>query len=92
MNLVLDFIFIFYIGSTIGWILELFFRRIVHGFWVNPGSLIGPYLPIYGFGLCALTAIYLLFYNLSFDCYSLNLFSYFSLSLKTVLWQHYSLL
>ena len=65
MNLVLDFIFIFYIGSTIGWILELFFRRIVHGFWVNPGALIGPYLPIYGFGLCALTAIYLLFYNLS---------------------------
>ena len=44
-----------------GWILELFFRRIVHGKWINPGFLIGPYLPIYGFGLVALTVIYLLF-------------------------------
>ena len=47
MRIVLSFIFIFYIGSTCGWILELFFRRIVHGKWVNPGFLIGPYLPIY---------------------------------------------
>ena len=64
MNLFLTFIFIFYIGSTFGWILELFFRRIVHGKWVNPGALIGPYLPIYGFGLCALTAIYLIFVDM----------------------------
>ena len=64
MNLILNFIFIFYIGSTIGWLVELIFRRIVHGKWVNPGFLIGPYLPIYGFGLCALTGIYLMFYNL----------------------------
>ena len=61
MNLFLQFIFIFYMGCTLGWILELFFRRIVHGKWVNPGFLIGPYLPIYGFGLVALTVIFLLF-------------------------------
>ncbi|MBR3249785.1 MAG: putative ABC transporter permease [Clostridia bacterium] len=61
MNILLQFIFIFYIGCTIGWILELFFRRIVHGKWVNPGFLIGPYLPIYGFGLVTLTVIFLLF-------------------------------
>ncbi len=65
MNLFLNFVFIFYIGSTFGWILELFFRRIVHGKWVNPGCLIGPYLPIYGFGLCALTGIYLIFSNMN---------------------------
>lgn len=64
MNLLLDFIFIFYIGSSCGWILELIFRKLRHGKWVNPGYLIGPYLPIYGFGLCALTGIYLLFSNL----------------------------
>lgn len=69
MNLFLKFIFIFYIGSTAGWILELFFRRIVHGKWVNPGSLIGPYLPIYGFGLCALTFIYLFFQNMNLPAY-----------------------
>ena len=61
MNLFLQFVFVFYIGCTFGWILELFFRRIVHGKWINPGFLLGPYLPIYGFGLSALTVIYLLF-------------------------------
>lgn len=61
MNFFLNFIFIFYIGSTAGWVLELFYRRIAHGKWVNPGFFIGPYLPIYGFGLCALTGIYLIF-------------------------------
>ena len=61
MNLYLQFIFIFYMGCTLGWILELFFRRIVHGKWINPGFLLGPYLPIYGFGLVTLTSIFLLF-------------------------------
>lgn len=61
MNLFLQFIFIFYMGCTIGWILELFYRRFAHAKWINPGILIGPYLPIYGFGLTALTVIYLLF-------------------------------
>lgn len=54
MNIFLQFIFVFYIGCTLGWLLELFFRRIVHGKWVNPGFLIGPYLPIYGFGVLTL--------------------------------------
>ena len=54
MNKFLTFIFIFFIGSTAGWVLELFYRRIDHGKWVNPGFLVGPYLPIYGFGLCIL--------------------------------------
>ena len=65
MNLFLTFMFIFYIGCTCGWIMELFFRRAVSGKWVNPGFLVGPYLPIYGFGLAALTAIYLMFHNLN---------------------------
>lgn len=61
MNLFLQFIFIFYMGCTLGWIIELFYRRFIHGKWINPGFLIGPYLPIYGFGLSALTIIFLLF-------------------------------
>ena len=60
MNLFLELMFIFYIGCTLGWVIELFFRRIVHGKWINPGFLVGPYLPIYGFGLLILTIIYLL--------------------------------
>ena len=59
MNHYLQFIFIFYMGCTLGWFLELFYRRLAHGKWINPGFLIGPYLPIYGFGLVILTFVYL---------------------------------
>ena len=65
MNWFLTFLFIFYIGCTAGWIMEFFFRRAISGHWVNPSFLVGPYLPIYGFGLTALTIIYLLFRNLA---------------------------
>lgn len=61
MNLFLQFVFVFYMGCSLGWLLELLFRRIVHGKWVNPGFLIGPYLPIYGFGLAILTLLFLIF-------------------------------
>lgn len=61
MSLFLQFVFIFYLGCSFGWLTELIFRRIVHGKWVNPGFLIGPYLPIYGFGLTTLTFLFLLF-------------------------------
>ncbi|MCR4787114.1 MAG: putative ABC transporter permease [Lachnospiraceae bacterium] len=52
-------IFIFGFGSSTGWILEVFFRRFIstnnpERKWINPGFLIGPCLPIYGFGLLAL--------------------------------------
>ena len=34
-----------------GWVIELFFRRFVsQKHWVNPGFLVGPLLPLYGFG------------------------------------------
>ena len=47
--------FLFIIGSTIGWVIELLFRRFFSAHkWINPGFLVGPYLPLYGFGLCAL--------------------------------------
>ena len=49
---------LFVIGSLIGWIIELFFRRFVsQKKWVNPGFLTGPYLPIYGFGVLVLYAV-----------------------------------
>lgn len=65
MMIFLDIVFLFFIGCTFGWILELFYRRLAHGYWVNPGFLVGPYLPIYGFGLCTLTVIYLTFYEMN---------------------------
>ncbi len=51
--------FLFFVGSMLGWVLELFFRRFFsknnpERKWINPGFLMGPYIPLYGFGLCAL--------------------------------------
>ncbi len=57
MGFILTIAFIFFIGSLSGWVLELFFRRFISSAnperkWINPGFLVGPYLPLYGFGLC----------------------------------------
>jgi len=49
---------LFVIGSLVGWVIELFFRRFVsQKKWMNPGFLTGPYLPVYGFGVLALYVI-----------------------------------
>lgn len=62
MNLALVLAFLFLIGSTLGWVLELLYRNLTnrHQKWVNPGFCTGPYLPIYGFGLCTLFLLALL--------------------------------
>lgn len=59
MNLFLTLAFLFFIGSTAGWVLELFYRHFAsmkkgERKWINPGFCTGPYLPIYGCGLCGL--------------------------------------
>lgn len=47
---------LFIIGGSTGWLIELVFRRIAHGKWINPGFLSGPCLPLYGFGVLVLYA------------------------------------
>lgn len=56
MSIFLTLAYLFLIGSVIGWVLELLFRNLTarNKKWVNPGFCTGPYLPIYGFGLCLL--------------------------------------
>ena len=59
MNLFLSLAYLFFIGSVLGWVLELFFRKFFSGSnpehkWINPGFCTGPYVPLYGFGLCIL--------------------------------------
>lgn len=54
--------FLFFVGSVSGWVLELFFRRYFsknnpEKKWINPGFCTGPYLPLYGCGLCMLYLI-----------------------------------
>ena len=62
MSLFLTLAFLFFIGSVSGWVLELFYRRFISGAnpgrkWINPGFCTGPYLPLYGTGLCLLYLI-----------------------------------
>lgn len=59
MNLPLILAYLFFIGSVLGWVMELIFRRFFSKAnperkWINPGFCTGPYLPLYGTGLCVL--------------------------------------
>ncbi len=46
---------LFFIYSVIGWIIEVFLVSVESKKIVNRGFLIGPYLPIYGFGAALIT-------------------------------------
>lgn len=43
-------VIIFLFGAILGYLLELFYRNVIHKEKINPGFLKGPYLPLYGFG------------------------------------------
>jgi len=43
-------IFAFVVFSVAGWVLEVIYRSLSQGHFVNPGALHGPYLPLYGTG------------------------------------------
>lgn len=62
MNVFLELAFLFFMGAVAGWVLEVLFRRFISRAnperkWVNPGVCTGPYLPLYGVGLCLLYLI-----------------------------------
>lgn len=63
MELFIQISFIFILGGSIGYLMELIFRRIVHKKWINPGFLTGPCLPLYGSGLLFLYLICSLDYS-----------------------------
>lgn len=58
MSILLILSYLFFIGSVLGWNLELLFRNLTQRHkndrLINPGFCTGPYLPIYGCGLCVL--------------------------------------
>lgn len=57
----LDLLVLLVIGGFLGWVLELFFKRLFSmKKWVNPGFLTGPIVPLYGFGVVFLYLIGLL--------------------------------
>lgn len=67
MSVFLILMFLFFLGSVFGYAIELIWRRIHYKKWINPGFLVGPYLPIYGFGLCSLSLIYFLLDKYNFN-------------------------
>ena len=62
MGVFLVMAFLFCMGSVLGFVLELLFRRIFcrDKEMINPGFLVGPYEPLYGFGLVILFGISLI--------------------------------
>lgn len=59
LNTFLVLAFLFYMGSLFGWVLEVLFRKFFSANnpgrkWINPGFLVGPYIPLYGFSLVIL--------------------------------------
>ena len=72
---------LFVIGSLAGWVIEVLFRRFFSAHkWVNPGFMVGPYIPLYGFGVVIL---YLLS-NLNFSLIGLDETSPWTIILKIV--------
>lgn len=58
---VVQWIFLFYLYSFIGWIYESLYVSIKEKHWVNRGFLLGPFLPLYGCG-----AVMMLFVSIPF--------------------------
>lgn len=57
--IVLYLAYLFFLGSLAGWVMEVLFRKFFSSSnpehkWINPGFCVGPYVPLYGFGLCFL--------------------------------------
>lgn len=68
MKILISLATLFVIGSVTGYVIELFFRRFVtQKKWVNPGFMVGPYIPLYGFG----TIILYGFSNIPLDKFGL---------------------
>ena len=72
-------IIIFFLTAFIGWLWEVFLELALSGILVNKGIFIGPYLPIYGFGIIL---ILLMFSRTSLKKFSNNRFiSFFIISI-----------
>jgi hypothetical protein len=54
---ILNLIILFFVFSFIGWIWECSLEFIKHGWFVNRGTMYGPWIPIYGVGAMAILII-----------------------------------
>ena len=78
-----NYYIVFIIYCLIGWLYEVLWMRFVvepHR-WINRGVLIGPFLPIYGFGMLILLVLYIELTNPLFiqSLYFHNLFNHYNI-------------
>ena len=65
MGILMIIFLLFAVGAFGGWCLELVYRRYFSSHkWINPGFLVGPCLPLYGFGV---SILFILSYIIKFD-------------------------
>lgn len=57
MQLFYEFVIMLFIFSILGWIMEVTLKFIQYHRFINRGFLIGPYCPIYGFGVVGVTIL-----------------------------------
>lgn len=57
MQLFYQFILLIFIFSVLGWIMEVTLKYIQYHRFINRGFMIGPYCPIYGFGVAGVTIL-----------------------------------
>ncbi len=57
MTLFYEFVIMAFIFSVLGWIMEVTLKFIQYHRFINRGFLIGPYCPIYGFGVVGVTIL-----------------------------------
>ncbi|MBQ0010463.1 MAG: putative ABC transporter permease [Ruminococcus sp.] len=50
--------FLFFTGAVIGFVYEVLYTRLIHGYWAYRGTFWGPYLPLYGVGALLLYALF----------------------------------
>lgn len=57
LDTVCTLILMFFVFSCAGWIMEVVLKYFEFHRFINRGFLIGPYCPIYGFGVVAVTVV-----------------------------------
>lgn len=57
IDYIVSYLFLFFLYSTGGWLIETVYRTATDRRITNPGFLTGPYVPIYGFGAMLIIAI-----------------------------------
>lgn len=57
LNMICRLVILFFVFAIIGWCMEVLLKFIQYRRFINRGFLIGPYCPIYGWGVVAVTVL-----------------------------------